>query len=232
MNDDGALILQGLQRVAQERALRAADPALAARVASVKRYQHGRFARTYADLMSDPRYRQAAIFFLDDLYGPSDFSLRDAQFGRIVPALVRLFPREIVRTVVELSELHALSERLDSAIAAALTGDTLDGAAYGRAWRAVGEPALRDRQIGLMLSVGRALDQYTRNPLLRNTLRLMRGPAQAAGLGALQRFLESGFDSFRAMRGAAAFLDCIASRERELAARLFAGGDAPELSSP
>jgi hypothetical protein len=73
--------------------------------------------------------------------------------------------------------------------------------------------------------VGSALDRYTRNPLLRHSLRLMRGPASAAGLGALQHFLETGFDTFREMRGAAYFLDTVAQRERRLAAQLFAGGD-------
>ena len=67
--------------------------------------------------------RGAARFFLDDLYGPRDFSERDAQFARIVPALVRLFPHEIVGTVQALAALHALSERLDSAMAARCHGD-------------------------------------------------------------------------------------------------------------
>ena len=61
-----------------------------------------------------------------------------------------------------------------------------------------------------MLAVGSALDRYTRNPLLRASLRLMRGPAAAAGLGALQGFLERGFDTFREMRGAREFLDTVA----------------------
>jgi len=76
----------------------------------------------------------------------------------------------------------------------------------------------------LMLAVGTALDKYTRNPLLRHSLRLMRSPAKAAGLGALQQFLETGFDTFRAMGGAQEFLHTIAQRERALAALLFAGG--------
>jgi hypothetical protein len=89
----------------------------------------------------------------------------------------------------------------------------------------VGEPDSRERQIQLMVSVGTALDRFTRNLLLRNSLRFMRAPAAAAGLGALQRFLETGFETFRAMRGAQAFLDTIASRERALAAQLFSGAD-------
>lgn len=211
--------------MAAERAARALDPLFAERVAAVKAFQHRRFAQSYADLLGDSRYARAATFFLEDLYGPADFSERDTQFVRIVPALVRMFPREIVGTVADLAALHALSERLDSATARALAASAVDARRYAEAWRAVGEPEAREQQIALMLAVGTALDKYTRNPLLRNSLRLMRSPAKAAGLGALQHFLETGFDTFRAMRGAEEFLRTIAQRERELAARLFSGGE-------
>ena len=85
-------ILSQLDIVARERASRATDPALAASVEAVKAYQQRRFAATYSDLLHSPRYAGAARFFLDELYGPRDFSERDAQFARVVPALVRLFP--------------------------------------------------------------------------------------------------------------------------------------------
>ena len=94
---------------------------------------------------------------------------------------------------------------------------------YALAWRTVGQPAQRERQIGLLLDVGAALDRHTGSRVLRASLQMMRGPARAAGLSALQAFLESGFDAFGAMRGAAEFLQHIADRERALAAALFAG---------
>ena len=202
--------------------MRDAAPELRQRVLAIKAYQHDRFAQTYSDLLAGGRYAGAARFFLDDLYGPGDFAQRDGQFARVVPAIARLFPREILQTVLALSELHALSEGLDTAMGRALDGPVVDAESYAMGWRAVGQPAERERQIALMLDVGRALDRYTRNVLLRQSLRLMRGPAQAAGLGALQAFLERGFDTFREMRGAEGFLALIAQRERELAARLFA----------
>jgi hypothetical protein len=49
----------------------------------------------------------------------------------------------------------------------------------------------------------------------------MRAPARAAGMSALQSFLESGFETFRAMRGADEFIAWIGERERALAAALF-----------
>ena len=225
MSPTGESILKCLQAVAAERALRAGDPWLAQRVTALKAFQRARFARTYADLLADRRYGKAAAFFLEDLYGPGDFTERDVQFARIVPALVRMFPREIVGTVADLASLHALSERLDTAMARLLQSPLLDGRSYGELWCAVGDPPAREQQIALMLAVGNALDKYTRNPLLRHSLRLMRSPAKAAGMGALQQFLETGFDTFRAMGGAQDFLRIIAQRERALAALLFAGGE-------
>jgi len=222
VNPEARQILQNLELVAAERRACAVEPALRERVQAVKGYQHERFRQTYADLLAGGRYARAAQFFLDDLYGPGDFAQRDEQFARVVPAISRLFPREILLTVLALSELHALSERLDVAMGRLHENAVVDPKSYAAAWRTVGRPAERERQIALMLDVGRALDRYTRNVLLRQSLRLMRGPAHAAGLGELQAFLERGFDTFREMRGAEGFLGLIAERERELAASLFA----------
>ena len=217
-----AAILKDLAAVSTERQARAGDADFAARVEAVKRYQQRRFELTYADLLTHPRYAGAANFFLSELYGPSDFTQRDAQFARIVPALVRLFPAEVVGTVQALAALHALSEQLDSQMGRVLIEGDVDAAGYVRAWQQCGNASAREQQITMLAQVGHALDALTRNPLLHHSLRLMRGPARAAGLAALHLFLESGFDTFRAMRGADEFLGLICSRERALAATLFA----------
>ena len=221
MTPTGQAILDQLAIVASLQRVRELDAAHAARVTAIKSYQARRFERTYADLLSSPRYRAAARFFLEELYGPQEFGARDAQFARIVPALVRLFPEEIVGTVATLARLHALSESLDDEMARCLESPPVDAEAYLRCWQQTGRAADRQLQIDLTLDVGRALERYTRNPVLRGALRLMRRPAQSAGLGELQRFLEAGFDTFGAMRGAADFLDTVRDREHALSAALF-----------
>ena len=221
MSAEARSILLQLDVVDRERCARNADPALAESVVGLKSYQQRRFAGTYADLLSNLRYAPAARFFLDELYGPRDFSSRDAQFARVVPAMVRLFPAEIVRTVQTLADLHALSETLDTLMARRLQGRTIDRLAYVDAWQHVGDPVQRERQIALTLTVGSDLDRLTRKPLLRGALHMMRGPAKAAGLPALQAFLEVGFDTFKAMGGAAEFLSTVGLRERALAQALF-----------
>jgi hypothetical protein len=220
-SDEADAILGHLRAVEALRSKRQVDPAFQQRLQRVKRFQHARFERSYTDLLRDPGRRDAAGFFLNELYGPHDFTERDAQFARIVPALVRLFPAEIVGTVRLLAQLHALSERLDHAMAERLPDCAWGLTAYAAAWRDVGEIDARQQQITWMLQIGRALLRYTRNPLLRHSLRMMRTPARAAGLSTLQQFLEHGFDTFRALRDPDAFLALIASREQSIAAWLF-----------
>lgn len=231
MSAQAATILAHLEAVGAERRRREADPGLGRRVLAVKAYQQRRFAHTHADLLADPRQGAAARFFLDDLYGPQDFAERDAQFTRIVPALVRLFPQEIVGTVASLAELHALSEALDTEMGRALVAEPLDAARYRAAWQGTGRATDRTRQIDLVMAVGRQLQHYTRNRWLRQTLKMMRTPARAAGLSALQGFLEKGFDTFAGLGEAAGgFLRTIEARERALAQALFlAAGQDPAL---
>lgn len=217
----GRSILACLMRVDNERQARAVDGEFSARVLAIKRFQQQRFAQTYSDLLASERYKDASRFFLDELYGPADFTDRDRQFERVVPKLVRVFPAEVLMTLVNLAELHAETEQLDSAMGRALLAPTCDSVDYIRAWQKVGQPMARDRQLSRVLSIGEALGQFTTHPWLVKLLRLMRRPAEVAGLGHLQRFLESGMNAFCSMKGADEFLSVIERRERRLLESLF-----------
>ncbi len=200
----------------------------------LRAWQAARLARTHADLLRSERFGEAARFFLSDLYGPKDFSRRDDEVERILPLLIRMLPSSALYTVALAVEVDALTERLDAAmigqLVAAATIDLLDEAAYAAAYRAVGLQAERQRQIELIGQIGRYLERLAKKPLLTQLLKMMRQPAQAAGLGELQEFLERGFVAFRRMGPAAEFLAAIDSRERRLMQRLFAG-DAPPFEN-
>lgn len=214
-------ILGGLARVAAERETRRSDPSLAQRVGAIKAYQQKRFERTYSDLLKSARYGDASRFFLVELYGPADFTDRDREFERIVPKLVRMFPEDVLRTLVELALLHAETEELDTAMACALGSSACARHDYTRAWQEVGRPEMRETQLSRVLLIGRALEKFTQHAWIINLLRMMRQPAALAGLGRLQRFLESGLGAFRSMGGADRFLGTIDERERTLFALLF-----------
>lgn len=222
-------IRDAVAHVSQLRQALEDHPALGAAVANVKRTQSRRFAGTYADLMANGPYAAPANFFLTELYSDNDYAERDAQFARIAGAIEKFFPRQVVTTAVALAELHALTEELDQAMALewmAQEGDeTSDARRYALAWREVGRRADRESQLTVVLGIGEEMARMTRTAGLRVMLRMMRGPATAAGLGSLQHFLERGFDTFAAMAkrrgGAEQFLGIIEARESALLKMLF-----------
>jgi hypothetical protein len=290
-----------LRHLAEARALRARSRvgalAQAQRVA-LRTWQSARLARTYPDLLASTRYRDAAQFFLEDLYGPKDFSARDDDLARIVPTLKKLLPEAALATIAQAVELDALSEQLDAALIAQLFGGvsenahgmavsndasedahgmdvskgSLDNAhgeavstkdaenahgsavtqqakqtasetdltlvlpsitdeTYATAYRLAASSDLRARQIDIVQELGDSLNRLTKIPMLALTLKMMRGPATAAGLSSLHEFLARGFAAFKKMGDAKEFLATITGRERWLMERLFAG-DAGALSRP
>ena len=207
---------------------RTASPQLAAALDRIAEFQARRLDATYSDLARNPRYGGAVAFFRSDLYGPGDFSRRDADLAKVVPTLQRLMPSGVVTTVAMAIRLAALSQELDRALLGKLDLDAaLRVASYCRAYRSCTNRDAREEQIALIGKVGRGLDRYVHTPLLRSTLALMRVPARAAGLGTLQTFLERGVSAFARMRGATEFLAIIDTRETALMNAIFAGDDAP-----
>lgn len=209
-----------------------ASPALLEAVKRVKLFQAQRFRATYADLLDSKDYGPATQFFLNELYSDKDFAQRDVQFAKIAGALQTLFPKQVVQTAVTLAQLHRLTEELDHQMGISfLSASSADEVVtYVQAWNTVGRQPDREIQLKTVLSVGLELERLTRTPGLRLMLKMMRRPAHAAGLGALQTFLEAGFDTFAAMSGkqqlVARFLSTIEERESKLIQALFSPGTA------
>jgi hypothetical protein len=223
--------------VAGLRALEGADATLRLRRDELRQWQAQRLAATHADLLAQPRYAEAPRFFLDELYGAKDFSQRDAELARVIPTLVRFLPRTALATIADAIELDALSERLDLAVCRVIEADPanrgrpIDAVIFAFAYVRAGSRTDRERQIELVDHIGRTLDSLMRHPMIGTLLGAMSRPAKLAGLGAMQAFLESGYRTFSAMRGADAFLSLVCSRETEVMHRLYDGDPDPFRSA-
>jgi hypothetical protein len=207
---------------------RGASAALAAALDRVAQWQALRLNATYSDLAADPRYAGAIAFFQSELYGPGDFSQRDADLARVVPIMIRVLPEAVVETVAMAMELSTLSHELDHALVGKLDASApFTVAEYCAAYRACDNRPDRGRQIDLIVQTGHALDRYVRQPMLGPLLAMMRHPARVAGLASLQEFLEGGFASFAGMRDVDAFLEAINTRETALMEAILSGDPAP-----
>ncbi len=191
-------------------------------------WQARRLAATYEDFAARARYRDAVHFFLNDLYGPGDFSQRDTDLKKVLPVMTRMLPEAALLALTDALELHALTMEFDRAMLGVLQdelgmSDALDPTLWVQAYQRCGRRAERERQIALTVSAGRQLEQVVEKPLVYSLVRLARGPAKAAGFGALQDFVERGFKAFRSMRGASEFIDAVEQRELRLLEDLFTG---------
>ncbi len=223
MDPAASRIREAMQAVSLLRLSRAGQPSLEQACLEVKRFQAQRFKASYADLLHNPRYRGAAAFFLQELYGEQDYAQRDQQFARIASTIARLFPQAVVDTAASLAEVHALTEQLDDSMARQwlAVATPKPYARYIACWRMVANRQARLRQLEVVLQLGRELDRLTRMRGLRSLLKMMRAPAAAAGLSSLQVFLEAGFQAFADMKGASEFLTLIETRESDWIAALF-----------
>jgi hypothetical protein len=205
-----------LERNAELRDVFADDKAAGRRLADLQRWQSKRLLASHADLRANPRYRRAVEFFFEDLYGGGDPRGRDHDLSRVHRVMERLLPRKALRALCLAIELEVMSQELDADVVRALPAGAITVDSYAEGYRRAGRSADRERQIELLGVIGSFLDDVVHKPLVHRLVRFARGPAHAAGFGALQDLLERGLDAFKAMHGSEEFLAII--RERELRA--------------
>ena len=196
----------------------------------LQQWQRARIARSFEDLAQRPGYRPAVQFFLNELYGGLDFRQRDQDMGRVMPVMIRFLPDRTLGTMSEAFELQAISLEFDMAMAGVMSQlrrDKLDMQTYCEVYRAANDQSGRQRQILLIREIGYDLEKLVRWPLVNYLVRLLRGPAHAAGFGKLQEFLESGLASFRALEDPAYFIEAIYEREWGAMKKMFAGAEQP-----
>lgn len=203
-NQKGAdQIHRAFHEIALLRSANESHPSRSVTLRAVKAYQSKRFQETYHDLLASEAYEPACDFFLTEVYGDQDFSQRDREFERIAKSIERMFPRNILEMAIDLAELHALTELLDTRMAEAMESlgympgqVPLDNVTYAVAWRMSQLTAQRTQQLKMVLDLGKRLERITTTRGIRLTLKAMRLPARAANLAALQDFLEKGFETF------------------------------------
>ena len=183
------------------------------RLRRLQAFQAQRLESNYDEVRLVPKNRLACDFFLNELYGDSDFAQRDHDVERIYPIMVKILPGQVLETVSRAVELNAVSHELDLAMVDFLPQGAISLRDYQHAYRHSAPAQLRRYQLALILSLGRELARVVKIPLMYRLLQMCRWPAKLAGLAALQLFLERGFAAFVALDGARPFLQEIRQRE-------------------
>ncbi|GGW95046.1 FFLEELY motif protein [Alteromonas halophila] len=196
---------------------------LSGAIAQLQEWQCQRLLASHHDLASQPHYQQAMAFFVDELYGPKDFSQRDADLARVIPKLAKVLPDKALRALDDALALNALSYDLDmkvcQSLAAAQPGENqpvINRETYACAYREVGERDKREQQIALIEHLGGELADVINIRGIGMLIKFARRPAKLAGLLTLHEFLERGYNAFHAIGDVHSFIDPVMRRERVL----------------
>ena len=193
-------------------------------------WQSQRIATSFEELLSQQDCVEAGRFFLSELYGGHDFRKRDEDIGIVMPVMIRFLPDKVLHSMSEAFELQAISLEFDMAMAermATVEMNSLDMGGYCEVYLAVGDHEGRGRQVELIRTLGYDLDKLVHKRFVSTLVRLLHGPAHAAGFGQLQDFLENGLNSFRALADAPRFIDTIYNSEKASMERMFDGDGDP-----
>ncbi len=197
------------------------------RLDELQHWQRCRLRETYSDLKAQPRFESACVFFLEELYGGRDMRERDRQLQRALPVMQRMLPGHLLEAVGDAMRLQWMSMDLDARLSQSLQG-TLDQPEYARAYRRMEAWSEREDQIGLIRDLGFLLGRTVKRRMIHRLIRLMHGPAVAAGFGKLQEFLAEGLDAFAQMGDATDFfVDTIFERETAALTKIRSGSDWP-----
>ena len=155
----------------------------------------------FVDLHEQPGYAAAIDFTMSDLAGVG-ISERDRDLERAAPAITRMLPQKALETIAAAARLNARVLDVNLGIFRELQVDgrlppQISHRDYCIACRASSTVDECVGMVHLATSLGSTLKALVKVPLLGAMLRAMRGPAHAAGFGALQEFLEGGYTTFR-----------------------------------
>ncbi|MFT7409906.1 MAG: hypothetical protein ACI9EX_000486 [Oleispira sp.] len=224
-------ILKSLQEIEQMKLL-ITQQNLTDTIKKLQTWQTNRLLTTHDDLWNSKRFKPVMQFFVDELYGPKDFSDRDIELTSALPNIAKIIPYKGLKSLKTALRLDCLSLQLDIAFAQKLGSGIINRSSYFNFYRQSSHQSQREEQIQLLENLSLDLPKVVKVPGISIILMLSRKPAKVAGVESLHAFLEKGFNSFKKIGNVHDFIDPVISRERAMMHALFAAKGAAENPLP
>jgi hypothetical protein len=195
-------------------------------IRTVQTWQCKRLLVSHQGMYQQKRFRPAVEFFINELYGPNDFSQRDQDIARIVPKMSKFLPEKALCSLASALHLNTLSFELDFDLAKELVDTEINRDSYAKAYISCDNLANRQQQIDYIRTLGNDLADVVKMKGIASLLFISRKPAKMAGVLALHEFLEKGFKSFKNLGNVEDFIIPVVNKESEIMQQL-ANSNAP-----
>jgi hypothetical protein len=166
-------ILHNLQKIEQMNLL-IIQQNLTETIRKLQTWQTKRLLVTHDDFWNSKRFKPAMQFFVDELYGPRDFSQRDVELARVVPKMAKILPNKALISLQAALRLNCLSLELDIALVQKLGSEAISRSSYFDCYRQSGSQSKREEQIQLLENLSLDLPQVVKIPGISVILKLSR----------------------------------------------------------
>ncbi|MEP1447414.1 MAG: hypothetical protein ABJK37_15020 [Paraglaciecola sp.] len=197
-------------------------------IRAVQAWQCKRLLTSHQHMYQQKRFKPAVEFFINELYGPNDFSQRDQDIARIIPKMSRFLPESALQSLASALHLNTLSFELDFDLAKELVGTEVNRDTYATAYVNCNNHATRQQQIDYIRTLGTDLADVVKMKGISSLLFISRKPAKVAGVLALHEFLEKGFKSFKNIGNVNDFITPVINKEHQIMQQLIN----PNLPNP
>jgi hypothetical protein len=103
-------------------------------IKAVQTWQCKRLLASHQEMYQQERFKPAVEFFINELYGPNDFSQRDQDIARIVPKMSKFLPEKALQSLASALHLNTLSFELDFDLARKLVDTDINRETYAKAY--------------------------------------------------------------------------------------------------
>ena len=189
-------------------------------IRAVQAWQCKRLLDSHKDMYQQKRFKPAVEFFINELYGPNDFSQRDQDIARIVPKMSKFLPEKALQSLASALYLNTLSFELDFDLAKQLLNTEINRDTYAKAYINSDNIANRQKQIDYIRTLGNDLAEVVKMKGISSLLFISRKPAKMAGVLALHEFLDKGFKSFKNLGDVEDFITPVVNKEHQIMQQL------------
>jgi hypothetical protein len=189
-------------------------------IRAVQAWQCKRLLVSHQDMYQQKRFKPAVGFFINELYGPNDFSQRDQDIARIVPKMSKFLPEKALQSLASALYLNTLSFELDFDLAKQLLNTEINRDTYAKAYISSDNIANRQKQIDYIRTLGNDLAEVVKMKGISSLLFISRKPAKMAGVLALHEFLDKGFKSFKNLGDVEDFITPVVNKEHQIMQQL------------
>jgi hypothetical protein len=189
-------------------------------IRAVQAWQCKRLLVSHQHMYQQKRFQPAVEFFINELYGPNDFSQRDQDIARIVPKMSKFLPEKALQSLASALHLNTLSFELDFGLANKLVDTEINRESYAKAYVSCDNLNVRQQQIDYIRTLGNDLAEVVKMKGISSLLFISRKPAKMAGVLALHEFLEKGFKAFKNIGNVEDFIIPVVNKEHQIMQQL------------